>query len=119
MKTTFLRALLIAAALGVAAPVEAHPRAVALSPAASASVAPPTEIRLTFNEPLIARFSSITLTDHNSRVVRTGRARLSGDRKQIAVSLPRLSPGMYHVAWRMVSSDTHRVTGNYRFTVSR
>ena len=120
MKMTMFRAVLFAAALSVGATAaEAHPRLTSLRPVASSSIAAPREVRLTFNEPLIGRFSRITLTDHSGHLVRTGAATFSRDGRQIAVALPqRLTRGAYHVAWRVVSTDTHRVVGGYDFSVS-
>jgi copper resistance protein C len=39
------------------------------------------------------------------------------DRRVIRVSLPDLEPGVYKVEWRAVSTDTHRVTGDFTFKV--
>ena len=39
------------------------------------------------------------------------------DRLQMRVSLPPLTPGVYKVEWRVMSADTHKVNGNFSFTI--
>ena len=98
---------------------EAHPRLITPRPVANATVTAPREVRLTFSEPLVGRFSTLQLRDQNGRLVGTGRPMVSGRGRQLAAALPRLAPGRYRVIWRAVSQDTHRVAGAYVFTVRR
>lgn len=117
MKSILRAALAAAAIFAVSTTAEAHPRLIAPRPIANATVAQPREVRLTFSEPLIARFSSITQRDRAGRLVRTGPTTLGGSGRQMAVALPRLAPGQYRVAWRAVAQDTHRIAGGYTFNV--
>ena len=118
MKTILRAALAAAAIFAISTTAEAHPRLIAPRPIANATVTQPREVRLTFNEPLVARFSSIAVRDRAGRLVRTGPTTLAGASRQMAVALPRLTPGQYRVAWRAVAQDTHRVTGSYAFNVA-
>jgi methionine-rich copper-binding protein CopC len=99
---------------------QAHPRLVAANPAAGARVAAPGELRLKFSEPLIGRYSQLSLANAAGQPVALGSSTLSPDRKQLAASVrSRLAPGAYRVSWKAVSIDTHRVQAGYSFTVVR
>lgn len=121
MNSTVAGGLLTVAILGLSAGMaQAHPRLLTAKPAVDAHLAAPTEIRLGFSETLIGRFSQVSLTDAGGHMVRTGPSALSADHKQLVAPIrARLSPGAYKVSWRAVSTDTHRVSGGYAFTVVR
>ena len=111
-------ALLSAGMIATAA--DAHPKLVTTSPSADAVVtAPPDAIRLTFNENLNAKFSSIELKDTTGKKIETGSVTIEpGNKKQLI--LPFVAPlpaGAYDVAWHVVAGDTHRIEGHYSFTV--
>lgn len=98
----------------------ASPKQDAGAPKGKADAAP-TEIRLTFSEAVIANLSGIVLKDEAGKPVATGTPLTDpGDKKQLVVpvSAP-LTPGRYDVTWHAVSEDTHRVKGEYSFTVGR
>jgi len=113
------RLLAAAAAFALAATASqalAHARLSASEPAASASVAAPAQISLRFNEKLERAFSRFELTQGASKVpVKVGLAK-DGVTLVGAPAHP-LAPGAYHVQWRAVSADGHRMTGAYDFTV--
>ncbi len=83
--------------------------------------AAPKEIRLTFSEAVIANFSGILLKDEAGKPVPTGSPQTDpNDQKQLVVPIPApMAPGRYNVTWHAVSEDTHRVKGEYTFTVGR
>ncbi len=96
----------------------AHAHLKTAAPADGATVAPPTEIILGFTEELEAKLSSITVKDARGEIVSGAAAEVApGDRKTLKVRLKPVSPGVYSVEWAATSVDTHRVTGQYRFTV--
>jgi copper resistance protein C len=96
----------------------AHAHLKTASPAEGATVAAPTEITLGFTEELEVKLSSITVKDARGGVVSAAQAEaVPGDRKALKVRLKPVSPGAYSVEWAATSVDTHRVTGQYRFTV--
>ena len=81
----------------------------------------PKEIRLMFSEAVIAKMSGIVVKDEAGKTVPTGSPQTDPqDQKQLVVpvSAP-LAPGHYSVTWHAVSEDTHRVKGEYNFTIGR
>jgi len=116
------RALLLIAALSAsvltAGQASAHAKLVASDPAANATVAAPTAIRLTFNEKLAPAFSTFELTtaDGKTAPVKTS---ISQDRKVITgVPKGRLAAGAYKINWRAAAADDgHRMDGVVVFTV--
>ena len=122
-------ATLAGSAIAIAAPVLAHPKLVRAAPANAAIAHNVSRITLSFNERLIARFSTIDVimtgkpgrgaSGHHPPMKMQGvRVSLANDRKTLSAALPRpLAAGRYMVNWRVVSSDTHRVTGRVTFTV--
>ncbi len=98
----------------------AHPQLQSADPAAGAGVASPKEIRITFSEPVIARFSGIELKDQSGKLIATGKSETDATNKKILVvpMKEQLAPGAYNVEWHAVSEDTHRVKGSYSFNVT-
>jgi methionine-rich copper-binding protein CopC len=114
-----LTTAVVSLALGAGA-AAAHPRLIAASPPAGGRVAAPPQLRLSFSETLIGKFSQLSLADGAGHRVPLGPSALSPDHKQLVASLRvRLRPGMYRLSWRAVSTDTHRVQGGYAFSVTR
>ena len=104
----------------LATSANAHPKLISANPAADASSkVSPTEIKLTFSEGVIARFSGIELKDETGKAIATGVAATDPkDRTHLVVPLPApLMAGHYKVMWHAVSEDTHRVKGEYSFGV--
>jgi copper resistance protein C len=113
-------AVLVAAVSSFAVqPALAHPKLTATVPAADAQAQPPQEIRLSFSEALVAKFSGLDLKDQEGKRIETGPAAPDPkDRKQLIVPVKAvLAPGRYTVEWHAVSEDTHRVKGSYSFEV--
>ena len=120
------RHLAIAAAL-VAMPAAAiaHPKLVSATPAADTTVAAPTRIALRFSERLIPKLSgaSVVMTGmagmtHAPMAVPGAKSAVGPDGNSIMVTTAKPLPaGTYRVDWHVVSSDTHRITGTYAFTV--
>jgi methionine-rich copper-binding protein CopC len=111
----------------VATSAQAHPKLKSAIPAADTDAnAQPgesdtKEIRLIFTEAVIAKMSGIVLKDEAGKPVPTGSPQTDPqDQKQLVVpvSTP-LAAGHYNVSWHAVSEDTHRVKGEYNFTVGR
>lgn len=95
----------------------AHSDEISADPAADSVLqVMPEQVMVTFNEPLLEAGAALVVTADTGQVVsveaavvqdRTIRAAISGG-----------GPGMYQVAYRVVSGDGHPVTGMYAFTVS-
>jgi methionine-rich copper-binding protein CopC len=112
-------AVLMAGFLGGMA--HAHPALETAVPARGATVSPPKEIRLTFTEDLVAKFSGLTVKDQNGQLIETASPSVDPNHKrQLIVSVPKaLPPGTYDVDWHAVSVDTHRVSGHFSFKVAQ
>jgi methionine-rich copper-binding protein CopC len=101
---------------------QAHPKMNMSAPAPGATVTtPPGVIKMGFSESLVGRFTGLELTDSKGKQVQMGQASLDPhDNTKFAVPVKqRLTPGMYKVSWHAVSTDTHRVAGNYTFKVAQ
>lgn len=105
---------LLAVLLGLAAPAQAHTTLKESSPAKDATVPSPTEITLTYNDEVI--LPQVVLTGPDGERRQNPKATVDG----VKVTQPiegTLEPGTYTVAWRVVASDGHPITGTYTFTV--
>ena len=98
----------------------AHPVLEASDPGQGATVSSPKEIRLTFTENLIAKFSGLTIKDQSGRPIGTASPSVGpNDKRQLIVPISTpLPPGAYDVDWHAVGADTHRVTGHFSFRVA-
>ena len=102
--------------------VEAHPVLKSANPPAEGTVtSSPTEIRLSFSEGVIPKFSGLEVRDQIGKSFALGTATADPkDKKQLVVPISNpLPPGTYTVDWHVVSVDTHRVKGTYSFKVDR
>ncbi|WP_458760880.1 copper homeostasis periplasmic binding protein CopC [Afipia sp. TerB] len=99
----------------------AHPQLETSEPVAGATTSSPKQIRITFNEAVIPKFSGVEIKDKAGRVIATGKSSVDpADKKRLVVPVnEELSPGEYKVDWHAVSDDTHRVKGTYSFSVTR
>jgi methionine-rich copper-binding protein CopC len=118
-KATSMALLGLFAATMLATAVNAHPTLKSANPAAESTAAAPMEIRLTFSEGVIAKFSSAEVKDQGGKKITTGKVTTDPkDQKQLIVALlAPLPEGTYTVNWNVVSVDTHRVSGAYSFKV--
>ena len=111
--------VLIAGFIGWVA--HAHPALETAMPGEGATVSSPKEIRLTFNEDLVAKFSGLTLKDRTGHPVETASPSVDPNHKRLlVVPIPNaLPPGTYDVDWHAVTVDTHRVSGHFSFKVAQ
>jgi methionine-rich copper-binding protein CopC len=109
---------LAAAAALVAAQASAHAKLAKSEPAANASGAAPSAIKLEFNEKLSAKFSGVQLMRNDTGANVQVAPAASKDPKALVVQ-PKapLKPGSYMVMWYAVGDDGHRTNGDYNFTV--
>jgi len=116
--TTTALTLIAGSVLATAA--SAHPKLVKSDPAADAVVAAsPKELRFSFNEELVPKFSGADVKDQKGQKVEVGAAAADpADKKQLVLPLTKpLAAGSYKVEWHAVAADTHRVQGSFSFTV--
>lgn len=115
------RKLLSAALLVLVSPLAlAHAHLTHPVPAADATVAAPTQLSLGFSEGIEPGFSQVTLTAASGNTVALQPLATAADDRKTLVVKPEapLPAGQYTVHWRVVSVDTHKSAGEYRFTVS-
>ena len=117
------RACVLAAAVGTAlalpAAAWAHAALLKTSPVASKTVnTPPTEVRLTYSEPIEPRFAIVSVTDAAGRQVTSGAPqRPPGQPQTLVTPLQTIPEGWYLVFWRVISADGHPVRGAFTFAV--
>lgn len=130
MKTFMPLAAILAAITPIlAVPALAHPHLVRAAPAEASTSSNIRRIDLTFNEPLIARLSSVDVVmtampgmanvGHQRPMKINGvRVSVAPDGKTLTAALTRPLPaGSYNANWHAVSTDTHRVAGRVSFRV--
>ncbi|MCG3209506.1 MAG: Copper transport protein YcnJ [Anaerolineae bacterium] len=121
LKKVCLLALFVLLITGInAPPAMAHASLIRSEPADSASLTdPPQEVRLWFNESISARFSSAQLLDVNAQPVEITHIQVDPtDPTLMILTLPRLSPGMYSIRWKVLSeTDGHFTQGFVVFGV--
>lgn len=105
--------------LGVAvSPASAHSRLLSSSPADGSTVpASPGEIVLTFNEDINPQFVTVRVTDGEGGDVVDAEASVAGPRVTVPVSQP-VAAGSYKITYRVVSADSHPISGSTAFTVA-
>ena len=127
IKFRLLLAAPVLAALALAGTAQAHAKIVTSSPAANATVAKPSKIVLTFNEKLVAKFASTTLTmtgmpgmkDHAPMKITGFTTVMSKDGKTLTLLMKRaLVAGTYNLKWAAAGADAHRMEGSFTFTVT-
>src|SRR5712691_10259745 len=120
LRNTTAAIMTLVAGSVVATAALAHPKLVKSDPAAGAVVsAAPKELRLSFNEELVPKFSGAEVKDQKGQKVEVGTTAADpADKKQLVIPLSKpLAEGIYKVNWHAVAADTHRVQGDYSFTV--
>jgi copper transport protein len=110
--------LLVAlAALAVPAAASAHAGLIRTDPAPNSVVdGSPSQVSLTYTEPVEPRFAIVSVTDPSGQQVTSGPPTRPGG-TTLVVPLRTLQPGWYLVFWRVVSQDGHPVRGAYTFAV--
>ncbi len=78
----------------------------------------PTTVSLTFSEPVSVAAEGIRIFDPDGVQLDTGRAAALGRASTVGVGLRSAAQrGTYTVAWRVMSADSHPVTGGFTFSV--
>lgn len=115
--------LLTATALLTSAGVaQAHPKLLSASPAANATVSAPARVELHFSETLMPQFSKGDLmmagVKAGAPMKLASKATVAPDGRTLVLTpMGAFRPGRYSVAWRVVSTDTHRAGGTFAFAV--
>ena len=114
-RTIALAALLAAPALLFASGAQAHAHLLKANPGENAAVPAPKAIHLEFSEKLEAKFSAVELMKADGASVAVT-SKAAGNAIDGALEAP-LAPGGYMVMWHVVSTDGHKMKGQYNFTV--
>ncbi|MFG3112494.1 copper resistance CopC/CopD family protein [Streptomyces tendae] len=117
-----LGAVLVLLLLGGAGPASAHAALSSTDPGDGAVLQrAPGHVTLTFSESVGLRDDSFRVLDPGGHRVRTGATGHAESRSDTArVALPAgLGEGTYTVAWRVVSADSHPVSGAFTFSVGK
>lgn len=105
--------------LVLAAPLWAHTRLERSEPVADSVVAPPSVLRLVFNEAVSPAVATVRLLDADSLVRAVGEVARGSEEREIVVPVVEVLPtGVYTVVWQVVGSDGHPVSGHFTFAVS-
>jgi copper transport protein len=121
--TALLGGLLTAllAFLATATPAAAHAALLSTTPANNeiAATSPP-EVTLTFGEAVGTGLGALKVLSATGDRADTGQVTRSDDNKVVHVPLrPALAEGSYVVVWRVVSADSHPVSGTFVFSVGK
>ncbi|MGW6793090.1 copper resistance CopC/CopD family protein [Streptomyces chartreusis] len=117
-----LGTLLVLFLLGGTGPASAHAALRATDPEdGSVLKSAPRDITLTFTESVGLLEDSFRVLDPDGRRLRTGEPEHArGAAETARVTLPaKLAEGTYTVAWRVVSADSHPVSGAFTFSVGK
>ncbi|WP_405585166.1 copper resistance CopC/CopD family protein [Streptomyces sp. NBC_01092] len=117
-----LGTLLVLFLLGGTGPASAHAALRATDPEDGTVLkSAPRDITLTFTESVGLLDDSFRVLDPDGRRLRTGEPEHASDGADTArVTLPaKLAQGTYTVAWRVVSADSHPVSGAFTFSVGK
>lgn len=118
-----LAAALLTAFLVLFAPLSAsaHDSLLSSSPEADGTVETlPAELTLTFSAKLIdgEGATEVVVTDPSGASVTDGAATVNGAIVTQPLASDGTAAGIYHVIWKIVSSDGHPTSGEFDFTVS-
>jgi copper transport protein len=105
---------------GLTAPAaSAHAALLATTPADGEILArPPTAVTLTFGEPVGTGLGSLKVLSSQGARADTGQITTTGGGTVVHLALrPHLARGSYLVLWRVVSADSHPVSGTFTFSV--
>jgi copper transport protein len=101
------------------APADAHAELVSTEPASGEQLdAAPERVVLRFTESVDVSDDAVeVLTADGDRIDIGDPGHPDGERSSVAVDLPGLDDGTYVVSWRVLSSDSHPVSGAFTFGV--
>ena len=114
----FSSGLLLASLLSPIA-ASAHAILVKSQPAKDEEVkVAPKQIDLWFNDPVRSEYKALAVIDSDGKRVDKHDVEQSlTDGSHIHATVEDLAPGTYTIRYRVVSQDTHIVTGKFQFTV--
>lgn len=117
--TTITNLLLLSTALLCPVAAQAHAILVKSQPTKDETVVTaPKQIDLWFNDPVRSEYKALAVIDsEGNRVDNHDVEQSLTNGANIYATVKDLAPGVYTVRYRVVSQDTHIVTGKFQFTV--
>jgi methionine-rich copper-binding protein CopC len=113
--------LLLCAALALPAMVFAHAIMVKSQPEIdSALTQSPKQIDVWFNDKVGSEYKALAVINSaGKRMDNKDVAQETFDQSHLYITVPDLPPDTYTVRYRVVSIDTHIVTGKFKFTIKK
>lgn len=117
--TIIFSSVLLSTALLGTTTASAHAILVKSQPAKDEEVkVAPKQVDLWFNDPVRSEYKALAVIDSEGKRVDNRDVEQSlTDGSHIHATVGDLAPGTYTVRYRVVSEDTHIVTGKFQFTV--
>lgn len=117
--TALSKTLLFLTLMAVSFVASAHAILVKSTPAKDETVTEaPKQIDLWFNDPVRSQYKALAvINSEGKRVDNRDVEQEMLDGSHIYATVSDLEPGTYTVRYRVVSQDTHIVTGKFKFTV--
>jgi copper transport protein len=105
--------------IATAAPAWAHAILMNTDPPKDGVVAEsPSQLTLGYNENVEVSFGAVRVYTCAGQRITTGSPHHAATSDHtVVVSVPKLAPGVYLVAWRVISADSHPVGGTYAFRI--
>ncbi len=118
-KLTLFSGLILLAALAMPMPLFAHAIMVRSAPEKDAILTEsPKQIDVWFNDKVGSEYKALAVIDSKGkRVDNKDVQQETFDQSHLYATVPTLPPDTYTVRYRVVSIDTHIVTGKYQFTI--
>ena len=108
----------VLSSLAMAGSADAHAVLKSISPKDGARLSsPPSEVVLTFNEPISSSFATVTVAGTDGQSASSGKARVSGTTVTQDLSGD-LADGRFTITFRVVSEDGHPISGRSTFTLA-
>ena len=113
--------LMLLAGLTIPLPVFAHAILVKSQPAADSTVAEsPKQVDVWFNDKVGSEYKALAVINSaGKRVDNKDATQETFDQAHLFTTVTDLPPDTYTVRYRVVSMDTHIVTGKYKFTIKK
>lgn len=108
------------ALVAMAVPAFAHATLESSTPAGGARLKagqPPTSVSLQFDEDVQIPPGALRMFDGNGNAVAIGAATHGSSDTIVTATVPKIRDGTYVVTWRVVSADSHPVSGGFTFAV--
>jgi methionine-rich copper-binding protein CopC len=116
MKALSARTLLLALGLLFGQPLLAHNKLTATGPAADAALdQAPQQLELSFND--ATYLEQVELLAADGKAVELQFTAPAEAASHFSVPLPALGAGSYMVKWAVEGTDTHTMSGEFKFTV--